>query len=107
MARPRKKAIADGSSASFKPTMKQQLRPKPLDPAPRYELRQRKTRYCDIEKPHASSDDEKLEPKDATPKHRRGRPRRAKDNIQQFNILARDETEKIASVPAPDIVSSK
>ena len=107
MARPRKKAIADGSSASFKPTKKQQPKPKPLDPAPRYELRQRKTRYGDIEKPHASTDDEKPEPKEATPKHRRGRPRRAKDDIQQFNPPAGDEGEKIASVPQPDIVSSK
>ena len=107
MARPRKKAIKVGSSASFKPTKKQQPKPKPIDPAPRYELRQRKTRYGDIEKPHASSDDEKMEPRDAALKHGRGRPRRAKANIEQFNPPAGDEGEENASVPQPDVIGSK
>ncbi|KAK0509162.1 hypothetical protein JMJ35_008533 [Cladonia borealis] len=107
MARARKKAITDGSSASFKPTKKQRPKPKPIDPAPRYELRQRKTRYGDIEQTHPSSGDEKLEPKDAAPKHRRGRPKRANDNIQQFNPPSRHEGEENASVPQPNIVRSK
>ena len=88
MARPRKKAIKVGSSASFKPTKKQ-------------------TRYGDIEKPHASSDDEKMEPRDAALKHGRGRPRRAKANIEQFNPPAGDEGEENASVPQPDVIGSK
>ena len=107
MARPRKKAIADGSSASFKPTKKQRPKPKSIDPAPRYELRQRKTRYGDIEKPHAFSDEEKLESKDAAPKRGRGRPKSANDNIQQFNPPSGDKREENASVPQPDIVRSK
>ena len=107
MARPRKKAIADGSSASFKPTKKQRPKPKPIDPAPRYELRQRKIRYGDIEKPHACSDDEKLESKDAAPKRRRRRPKFENDNIQQFNPPSGDKGEENASVPQPDIVRSK
>lgn len=85
MVRPRKKAKIDGSSASFNPPKKQQPKSKPTDPAPRYELRQRKTRYGDIKKSHASSDDEQLEPKDAALKHRRGQPICAYNRLQQFN----------------------
>ena len=106
MARPRKKAKIDGSSASFKPTKKQSSKPKPTDPAPRYELRQRNIRYSDIEKPHASSDDGKLEPKDAALKHMRGQPRRAYNHIQQFNPPS-GEGEENASVLQPEIAKPK
>ena len=107
MARSRKKAKVDGSSDSFKPTKKQQPKPKPTDPAPRYELRQRGTRYGDIEKPHASSDDEKLEPKAAALKHERGQPKCANDHIQQFNLPSGEEEEVNDSVLLPEIAELK
>ena len=107
MARPRKNAKVDGSSASFKPTKKQQPKLKPTDPAPRYELRQRKTRYDDVANPQASSDDEKIEPKDAALKHRRGQPKCANDHIQQFNPPSGEEGEVNASVLLPEFGEPK
>ena len=107
MARPRKNAKVDGSSASFKPTKKQQPKLKPTDPAPRYELRQRRTRYGDIEKPHASSDDEKLKPKAATLKHKRGQPKCANDHIQQFNPPSGEKEEVNDSVLLHEIAELK
>ena len=106
MARPRKNAKL-GSSASFKPTKKQQPKPKPTDPAPRYELRQRKTRYGDIENPHTSSDEKKLELKDPAVKHRRGRPKRANNHIQQPNPLSGEGEEGNAGVLQPETSKSK
>ena len=107
MARPRRKPKADGSSASFKPTRKQQPKPKPADPAPRYEFRQRKTRYGDVEKPHASSDDEKLEPKDPALKHTRGQPKSANDHIERLNPPSGGREEENASVLQPEIAKPK
>ena len=107
MTRPRKNAKV-GSSASFKPTKKQQPKPEPTDPAPRYELRQRNTRYGDIENPYTSSDDEKLELKDSAVKHRRGRPKRANNHIQQSNPLSGEEgEEENAGVLQPETSKSK
>ncbi len=98
LARPRRKAKVAGSLASFKPTKKPQPKPKPADPAPRYELRQRKTRYGDIKQPHASSDDEKLEPRGAALKHKRGRLKCANNHIEQFNPPSREKEKENVSV---------